>query len=1177
MSLVRRLNRKAIALATVWSGILTTHFVSAATPELLEIDTSGSDSYAVLAYSGQSEPVRKRITIGPNIVGANVRRPVRVQQLCDRLDQRTHTHTFPGSAYPIVTLSVRGETDEEPLPPLVNWNVLAQVQSVWQDPLGQWFLRSVLDGTRRDGVVEIHPPFTPQVLLPVPIPYAMPTPPQLLNKSQYNYIWNGFELRRIDATTQTIHSVTQAVYRDCAVLDHVGREVVFVQPFQVDGYPLTNGQVGGDDIANGALYQFDSNLLVTDKSYVYFENGKFYHLKVTKEILKRNLGRGEYKVGFLVFSRAEHERLDAIPEAYHIVDTTTPLHNQFQNGVYEIQSVKRKKHVRPRDEELDEETWKHLESGTSVTVRIPKNIMSIPGLIRQVYTQDAFRREGLDIEQRVTLGTQRISDHYDIPTHQNLPTVILIGPAGSGKTTLTHLLMGKSLREFETAEGVKVIPRPGDELSGVQLSNSGIFRSTDLPNFFFNDSDALTVSDFPGFGDPRGIEYDIANGRILHSFLRVAGQNLTKIALVITGEKLKKDGGDRRVSFFNLLNRLGELAPEGSIETLTSSLFFIINKTSLRMKVGDLLREILSDERENLNSNALKLLWFIIENFNERVINILDAEHSEWTNIEEPAKTTLSTKLVRSQTGFRGTPNIRQRFMADASAVRAYAADEANRLNNRAITYLETEGVRQITHKMRADIAAHPGDLASLRTAIAQRLADLRALRQAGTAYTKFVSDFKALVGSPVAIPELEFAPEMATLQQMDKDIDFKLSDWKQALEDAEKALEELSKPAVGVYDAATNVLTINSILVSVADIQIQLTAHATDDIKRIDVFAANAVFVDGDFKCDKGISLKIVAPKLVVRDTGSATVKREINLSGAHGKARTESLNAGDHGHAGHPGVNAGHFWGYLGEIIGKKHLKIVSNGGNGGDGQAGATGVSKAGQAGADNSNAAVGGQVGGRVTIYPRDMGHEFLGKMKHLCRTLRARNGQEIFEHETYLDYTSVTYDRTGGKGPDGGNGGNGGVAGLPGAKGDVVVVVNGYIDTTVQTEANAGNQGNAGNGGDGGSGGNGGTGNVTVEWTAIKAWDGEYRGERQVNYLDVPNYTADVRNSPGAAGSVGSKGTAGVNGTAASPTTIPAMDSSLTTYEQVYFARARDPKSSVWTLEFPGIFSFRTDL
>jgi hypothetical protein len=207
----------------------------------------------------------------------------------------------------------------------------------------------------------------------------------------------------------------------------------------------------------------------------------------------------------------------------------------------------------------------------------------------------------------------------------------------------------------------------------------------------------------------------------------------------------------------------------------------------------------------------------------------------------------------------------------------------------------------------------------------------------------------------------------------------------------------------------------------------------------------------------------------------------------------------------------------------------------------------------------------------------MGHEFLGKMKHLCRTLRARNSQEIFEHETYLDYTPVTYDRTGGKGPDGGNGGNGGVAGLPGAKGDVVVVVNGYIDTTVQTEANAGNQGNAGNGGDGGSGGNGGTGNVTVEWTAIKAWDGEWRGERQVNYLDVPNYTADVRNSPGAAGSSGSKGTAGVNGTATSPTTIPAMDSSLTTYEQVYFARARDPKSSVWTLEFPGIFSFRTDL
>lgn len=112
----------------------------------------------------------------------------------------------------------------------------------------------------------------------------------------------------------------------------------------------------------------------------------------------------------------------------------------------------------------------------------------------------------------------RVEDRVqsDIGRHAGT-RIIVVGPTGTGKSTLIHAIAGKIFEAREDIAGKMVISFEGKEdqiIDGYELSENGRVGTT-IPTQWYTggalDIDPVVFWDCPGYGDPRGVTSDITN------------------------------------------------------------------------------------------------------------------------------------------------------------------------------------------------------------------------------------------------------------------------------------------------------------------------------------------------------------------------------------------------------------------------------------------------------------------------------------------------------------------------------------------------------------------------------------------------------------------------------------------------------------------------------------------
>ena len=168
--------------------------------------------------------------------------------------------------------------------------------------------------------------------------------------------------------------------------------------------------------------------------------------------------------------------------------------------------------------------------------------------------------------------------------------ILLIGNTGSGKSTLTHLLMEKPLYANEEGDLLALEEIPGSEIGvGLEsLTNRASFQQ--LPQ-------GSIVCDLPGRNDTKGPLADIIHAYTLHLLLK----HNAKILLVASETSLF----DRASEFRALIEDLTKMIP---VKQLKESTALVITKQGSR-RFFDAMRILQELGRsESLNNDAKELL-----------------------------------------------------------------------------------------------------------------------------------------------------------------------------------------------------------------------------------------------------------------------------------------------------------------------------------------------------------------------------------------------------------------------------------------------------------------------------------------------------------------------------------------------------------------------------------------
>lgn len=208
------------------------------------------------------------------------------------------------------------------------------------------------------------------------------------------------------------------------------------------------------------------------------------------------------------------------------------------------------------------------------------------------------RRANQDIDfDTLQQSINEISVQIPDANPQAMPQrVIVLGPTGSGKTSLIHGLANVPLIPEEGARGREL--RPQYNLPGFNVVH-GVRVGTTIPRFHAIDN--VEFWDSPGFGDPRGAEKDIVNAFAIDKLFK---NSSVKVLLAVPEGYLLNDRG---TPFLNLLNEMTELLPDRN--QLERCLSIVITKHE-RTRPHLLLPEILRDA-EILNPAARNLLEFL--------------------------------------------------------------------------------------------------------------------------------------------------------------------------------------------------------------------------------------------------------------------------------------------------------------------------------------------------------------------------------------------------------------------------------------------------------------------------------------------------------------------------------------------------------------------------------------
>ena len=172
-------------------------------------------------------------------------------------------------------------------------------------------------------------------------------------------------------------------------------------------------------------------------------------------------------------------------------------------------------------------------------------------LARPVLQQRRVENQDMDFDA-LQNAIQEISANIpDANPNARPMRVIVLGPTGSGKTTLIHGLAGQNLIPQEGDEGRQL--RPQQQLPGFNVGHGGIVGTT-IPRSCVLDN--VEYWDNPGFGDPRGAGKDLVNAFAINKLFRNAS---IKVLLTIPENYFITDRG---TPFLNLLNEMVDLLPD---------------------------------------------------------------------------------------------------------------------------------------------------------------------------------------------------------------------------------------------------------------------------------------------------------------------------------------------------------------------------------------------------------------------------------------------------------------------------------------------------------------------------------------------------------------------------------------------------------------------------------------
>lgn len=164
--------------------------------------------------------------------------------------------------------------------------------------------------------------------------------------------------------------------------------------------------------------------------------------------------------------------------------------------------------------------------------------------------------------------------------HEDFKKVILLGPTGSGKSTLSLLLANQK---------VPIIKGKGNEpLLKEETIGHGFKSTTRIPNFHIDQDNELIIIDSPGFKDSEGIEQELINSFAIDFLLSNSkNKNKIKILLVVSIYELK---AYRQHDFTSILEQLYKMFPK--IQKIKQSIGIVITKGEQYYSGIDLLNQI---------------------------------------------------------------------------------------------------------------------------------------------------------------------------------------------------------------------------------------------------------------------------------------------------------------------------------------------------------------------------------------------------------------------------------------------------------------------------------------------------------------------------------------------------------------------------------------------------------
>lgn len=181
-------------------------------------------------------------------------------------------------------------------------------------------------------------------------------------------------------------------------------------------------------------------------------------------------------------------------------------------------------------------------------------------------------------------------------THRDKNRVLVLGPTGSGKSTLVTYLAGISLQIGQKLSGQKTLIAQG-QLPGIEIGD-GALAQTKVPAAWVDTTNDVVYWDCPGFLDTEGPAQEISNAAMIHKIVyneTRRSSDPVKILFVVPHDYINDEEG---TYFYNQLTRVTGMFPD---EQLGRSLYLVITQVRLGLNIKPKILQLLDNmQRQGL-------------------------------------------------------------------------------------------------------------------------------------------------------------------------------------------------------------------------------------------------------------------------------------------------------------------------------------------------------------------------------------------------------------------------------------------------------------------------------------------------------------------------------------------------------------------------------------------------